>query len=1268
MSLAGITSITITDNVALPGSIQNNNVHIYSPATTEEEINKACLKKLDQPTPLEAKEELKSKDKLLDELIEWILKDPRYEKWQTDKGVFLLWIKGGAGKGKTMMSIGLIEQLEQASCNRTSLVAYFFCQNAKEKQNNLVSVLKGLITCLVEQQKDLYERLRCRWDSKNGKFTQDLTSWHVLWCIFKEMLMRCKTKTVYVVIDALDECPDKEMAKFLRAITRTGFMSNVKWLVTSRPFDIATRELLGPPDQVAISLDEKSEQLAGLVRVYIAKKTSDLDRLKQYPSGLREQVEKILAAKAEGTYLWVSLVCKRLENVRKNAGVLAAIETLPPGLKPFYQRILYELCRKDSDDESVADVEDDLALEEDPDIVEENVRFLKTVLTVYHPVKQDEILSAIGLQIDDKRMGRLVERCASFITKQGDSIGFVHESAREFLMQEGQATLSSYERWEHIEIALSCVSCLSEELKVNLGNLPRYDSGGSTKRLQDVMGKKRSAKIRYAATFWARHLADAIPNALVLEALGDRGKVTSFLDCKLLEWFECLSLLNRLPHAVEALSLLVRLIKASSPLLSFVQDATRFLLQHYSHVTMWPLQLYSSAITLSPKASLVVRKATEDKKPPRWLKAFPQVKSKWEPLVQTLRGHSLSVTTVVFSQDGTCIASSSQDSTIRLWSATTGDHLKTLGGHLDCVTSVAFLPDNQRIVSGSFDQTVKLWDLASGECQMTLKGHEDSVTAVAVRFDGEQIASASSDKTIKLWDTKLGKLQETLKGHSDAVTALAFTRVGTHIASASSDQTIKVWDITTSSCEMTLKGHFGSVRSVAVSPDGRQIASVSYDKTVRLWDAATGKLRMTLEHPYSSTTAVAFSPDSLYVTSGCHNTVYIWNTTTGVCTKTLKGHSGVITAVTFSPNSTRIASSSDDQTINLWDSTAGEYEAHPVSGHSNEVIIVVFSLDGRYIASGSYDNTVKLWNTSTGAHATFRGHFNWVHALAFSHDGKTLASGSGDKAIRLWNTSTGACKTLEGHSGTVTAVAFSPNGKYLASASVDRTVMLWDTDSGSYTRFEGHSDWTTTVSFSPDGRHVASGSDDKSIRLWDLGGTCKGTLRSHSGSVTAVAWSADGAQLASASHGRTVRLWDVSRVLRRSKFPGNIFSSHTKATVQREMSSHQVVTNLRYSENGETLITNVGALSIGGTGSNTNDGRSRALKQLWVGDMWLCYGTTRLLRLASDSQPRCQDTHDDRIAIGLSNGQVLMFEIDREMLDGDLTTREYGLEQYHGGL
>jgi eukaryotic-like serine/threonine-protein kinase len=76
---------------------------------------------------------------------------------------------------------------------------------------------------------------------------------------------------------------------------------------------------------------------------------------------------------------------------------------------------------------------------------------------------------------------------------------------------------------------------------------------------------------------------------------------------------------------------------------------------------------------------------------------------------------------------------------------------------------------------------------------------------------------------------------------------------------------------------------------------------------------------------------------------------------------TYRGHSDSVWAVAWAPDGKRIASGSNDETVQVWNATDGS-NAFTYSGHSNTVLAVAWSPDGKHIASGSSDNTVQVWN------------------------------------------------------------------------------------------------------------------------------------------------------------------------------------------------------------------------------------------------------------------------------------------------------------------
>ncbi|KAJ1465856.1 hypothetical protein T484DRAFT_1863276, partial [Baffinella frigidus] len=82
--------------------------------------------------------------------------------------------------------------------------------------------------------------------------------------------------------------------------------------------------------------------------------------------------------------------------------------------------------------------------------------------------------------------------------------------------------------------------------------------------------------------------------------------------------------------------------------------------------------------------------------------------------------------------------------------------LLTIGEHEDEVNAVAFSRCGKWVVSGSQDKTIKICHAGTGEVESTLAGHSDWVNSVAISADGKRVVSGSDDNTVKIWDMETG--------------------------------------------------------------------------------------------------------------------------------------------------------------------------------------------------------------------------------------------------------------------------------------------------------------------------------------------------------------------------------------------------------------------------------------------------------------------------------------------------------------------------------
>ncbi|KAK7190547.1 Vegetative incompatibility protein HET-E-1-like protein 15 [Paraphaeosphaeria sporulosa] len=966
----------------------------------EVEKQNKCVQDLRSSNPRDDKTRIEqTKGGLLADAYRWVLDNDTFQQWQQDSESRLLWVKGDPGKGKTMLLCGIIDKLHN-SLPKNALLAYFFCQATDSRINTATAVLRGLLYMLVSQEPSLASHIRNGYDRAGKALFEDANAWVALTAIFADVLRDPQLRNTYLIIDALDECVT-DQSKLLDFVAKQSSASHcAKWIVASRNWPDIEEQLELAERKTRLSLELNAESVAAAVRVFIQQKVDQLAKEKRYKPETKDAVLQHLMSNANDTFLWVALVCQNLQWTPK-WNVLQKLAHFPPGLDSLYERMMDQISASDS--ASIF------------------LRVLAVTAVLYRPVTITELVALIEQleDVDDfESVQEIIGLCGSFLTLREDTIYFVHQSAKDFLITKAfDKIFPDGVEQVHWEIYLKSLTILSRTLHRDLYGL---EAPGSPIKNVEPPDPDPLAASRYPCIYWINHLCDS--TSLASKDTQDQDELTQL-----------------------------------------VHDARRFIMYHQRAIESFPLQTYASALLFSPTASRI-RQLFQHEEPGITIK--PGMSDSWSACLQTLEGHSGGVISVAFSPDSTQLASASSDTTVKIWEVSNGACLQTLEGHSGGVISVAFSSDSTRLASASEDTTVKIWEVSSGACLQTLEGHSGRVLSVAFSPDSTWLASASDDTTVKIWEVSSGACLQTLEGHSGGVISVAFSPDATPLASASGDTTVKSWEVSSGACLQTLKGHSGGVYSVAFSPDSTQLASASDDTMVKSWEVSSGACLQTLEGHSGGVYSVAFSPDSTQLASASDDTmVKIWEVSSGACLQTLEGHSGGVWSVAFSPDSTWLASASSDTTVKIWEASSGAC-LQTLKGHSGGVTSVAFSPDSTWLASASGDTTVKIWEVSSGACLqTLEGHSDWVLSVAFSPDSTRLASASGDTTVKIWEVSSGAClQTLEGHSGGVISVAFSADSTWLASASDDTTVKIWEVSSGACLQtLEGNSGYISSA-------------------------------------------------------------------------------------------------------------------------------------------------------------------------------------------------------------
>ena len=209
-------------------------------------------------------------------------------------------------------------------------------------------------------------------------------------------------------------------------------------------------------------------------------------------------------------------------------------------------------------------------------------------------------------------------------------------------------------------------------------------------------------------------------------------------------------------------------------------------------------------------------------------------------LIYTFEAHSSTISQLKALPNG-CLASSSWDSTVKIWNHSNWHLISTYSGHNDDVWGLEYI-NNDTMASSSFDSTIHIWSINNGR-QIKKIIARYNVFALCVLGDG-LLASGEDYGHITIWNISTSNTVYTLKKHLRYVNDLALVSDQV-LASASADKTIIIWNLTTSSKIYILIKHDDEVTALKVISSSI-LASASLDNTINIWCINNGSLLQTL--------------------------------------------------------------------------------------------------------------------------------------------------------------------------------------------------------------------------------------------------------------------------------------------------------------------------------------------------------------------------------------------------------------------------------------
>ncbi|XP_074663237.1 uncharacterized protein LOC141915559 [Tubulanus polymorphus] len=337
--------------------------------------------------------------------------------------------------------------------------------------------------------------------------------------------------------------------------------------------------------------------------------------------------------------------------------------------------------------------------------------------------------------------------------------------------------------------------------------------------------------------------------------------------------------------------------------------------------------------------------------------------------LQTCHEHEAGVNCMAVSEDGSVIATGSEDRTARLWSSKTErcECIGILTGHQDYINCI--LIEDNYVVTGSADKTIRKWDMGTCECVLVFSGHKSLINRIIC--NGDFIFSSSYDRSARCWDFESGECIRVFNGHKRGVYPLIFIpgeeeeepvdeydwdATKDILITGAADFMAKSWSFETGKCLKTYKGHTGAITCMATDALGKVLFTGGSDQSVRSWDIAKGDQLKLFEGHQGAIICLQVVNKIMYTGSSDH-TGRSWVTEFGDCTRIYRGHKHTVSTIRLHEG--LVFTTSGDAIARCFDAKSGSlkrtFKGHELSVNCQQIV------DGR-LFTGSHDGSVRVWD------------------------------------------------------------------------------------------------------------------------------------------------------------------------------------------------------------------------------------------------------------------------------------------------------------------